>query len=156
MRWAAAEAHEFRRGGGVRWLRAHWLMQGLPHVGLEGQQFFKGESGAGCRGQCRWRFAPLQRGDGAAAAAGVVQGGVRIPSRWRPTWRPPKFLFDGASPLLLSRQPRLNKGSPEVSMYERELVGGQVGIDARHRASGCPRRGATPRLCAKAVGHRVS
>jgi len=63
-------------------------------------------------------------GDGAAAAAGVVQGQqIRRRRSAQPLaaiMAAARVSFSGASPLS-SRQPRLNSGSPEVSMYSEQL-----------------------------------
>jgi hypothetical protein len=87
-------------------------------MGLEGQQFLEAEAPPRAGRDAAGDLRGLD-GDGAAAAAGVVQRHAVGASASQPLaaiMAAARVSFSGASPVS-SRQPRLNSGSPEVSMY---------------------------------------
>jgi hypothetical protein len=109
----AAEDRRARRGLGGPGLAE----QGVPDMGLEGQQLLEGEAALRPGGHAAGHLRGLD-GDGAAAAAGSYRGSGDSPSGSQPLaaiMAAARVSFSGASPLS-SRQPRLNSGSPEVSM----------------------------------------
>jgi hypothetical protein len=90
-----------------------------PDMGLVGQQFLEAEAPPRAGRDAAGDLRGLD-GDGAAAAAGVVQrqawSAVSASQPLAAIMAAARVSFSGASPLS-SRQPRLNSGSPEVSMY---------------------------------------
>jgi hypothetical protein len=151
-------AEDVARTGRARRLGPAAFMR-LPDMGLEGQQWLlEGEAplampAAIPQAICAASMAmvPLpQQG----SYSGTPVGRRAVSQPLAAIIAAARVSFSGASPLS-SRQPRLNSGSPEVSMYSVARVGGQVGIDAHVGPLGVHVGAHAGLWLSEAVGHRV-
>ena len=139
-----------RCSGGV-FHGACFVFQALPHMRLEGHQFFKTKTALAARGNAAGDLGGLN-GDGAAAAAGVVQRGGGVPTAGSNHGCSQSFLerriaFVGTPATLEQRL----AGGVDV---QRDVLACQVSVDA-HIGPGGFHAGALAALGSEAVGHSI-